>query len=469
MFNYTAGDSRITLDQTAVAAAQANGSLVIDPQRTRPLWFDGRFLAARALEREQDYFLQAQADLGRAAGFGVLHGLQVETPAANSTANDAQTLVIRAGSGTTPAGERVMLPADLTIHLSDLPEEQNLDSQFNLAGRPNEPARTRSGIYALALRPVEFTANPIASYPTSLQGSRTTHDGDIVEATAVTLVPWRGVRNTGNWTNGNSQDASLTRANLARQIFLATGGSSLSSSLLPLAMVSLQRGLIQWIDPYLLRRDTGPQYAGLRLGLTDPATQQAFLQQYDAQLQEVVAARTLSGASASFAATDYFGLLPAFGRFPLASISITSQNTTQTFSQAFFPQQMDVRLGVVPIDEVPALVEDAMSLPPIDLTLPADAYADLSVFALIPVPRAGFTALKNSLPAISPNIILPRVLSFRTPSELLNLYRGSIGIMQATPSQNSPWSNVISSQTFGFFARCRTSPAYVSFATGPVT
>ena len=84
MPNYTQGDTRIVLTQDQVTAAQNNGSLVIDSQRTRPLWFDGRFLAATDLEREQDYFLQRQADLGQAAGFGVIHGLMVGTPPANS-------------------------------------------------------------------------------------------------------------------------------------------------------------------------------------------------------------------------------------------------------------------------------------------------------------------------------------------------------------------------------------------------
>jgi hypothetical protein len=234
-------------------------------------------------------------------------------------------------------------------------------------------------------------------------------------------------------------------------------------------MVSLQRGVINWVDPYLVRRDTGPEYAGLRLGLADPATQQAFLMQYDSQLQETVTTRVTSGLSASFAATEYFQALPPAGRFPLASLSITSSNTSQTFSQAFFPQQLDVRLSVIPVDEIPALVEDSMSLPPIDLTLPANAYADLSVFALIPVPRSGFAALKKSLPTLAPNPTVPQILSFRTPIDLLRLYQGTVTLTQATQNQNSAWTNAIGNQTYGFYIRCRSSPAYVSFSTATVS
>jgi len=463
MLSYTQGDTRITLTQAQVLTAQTNGSLVIDSQCTRPYWFDGRFLAARDLEREQDYFLQRQANLGQAAGFSVIHGLYVDLPPANDPSADGDTVIIRAGQGLTPSGELVLMPSDITIDLSDLPDEQNLDVQFNLASAPNTPARTRSGAYVLALRPVEFTANPIASYPTSIQGTRTTHDGDIVEATAITLVPYPS---PVNWTGGSSQDASHLRAALARQIFLNANPSQLSDALLPLAMIYLQRGVIQWVDPYLVRRDSGPEYSGLRLGLADPAAQRAFLMQYDSMLQETVSTRITSGVSASFAAADYFQALPPAGRFTLASLSISAQATTQTFSQAFFPQQMDVRLSVIPVDEIPALVEDSMALPPIDLTLPANAYADLSVFALIPVPRSGFTALKNSLPTLSPNPTVPQILSFRAPWDLLRLYQGAVTIRLPTPNQNSAWLNAIGNQTYGFYIRNRSSPSYVSFATG---
>jgi hypothetical protein len=459
MIDYTGGDTRLVLTQDQVTAAQSNGSLVIASERSRPYWFDGRFLAARDLQREQNYFLQRQADLGQAAGFGVIHGLQVDLPATN----DAETIIIRAGQGTTPAGELVLMPSDLTVQLSDLVDELNLDSQFNLSQAPNSPSRTRSGLYVLALRPVEFTANPIASYPTSIQGSRTAHDGNIVEATALALVPYP---NPVSWAGASTADAAQQRAALARQIFVSANPTQLSDALLPLAMISLQRGVIQWVDMHLVRRDTGPAYSGLRLGLTDPATQQAYLAQFDSQLQETVAAKTASGLTASFAAADYFQALPPAGRFPLASLSITSNSTTQTFAQAFFPAAMDVRLSVIPVDEISALVSDSMALPPIDLTLPANAYADLTVFALVPVPRAGFAALKNSLPTLAPQVTAPQVLSFRTPTELLGLYRGTISVAQPTQNQNSQWMAAIGTQTYGFFVRARSSPAYVDFTTG---
>ena len=103
-----------------------------------------------------------------------------------------------------------------------------------------------------------------------------------------------------------------------------------------------------------------------------------------------------------FAATDYFHALPPAGRFPLASID------TNAMTQLYFPTQTNVLLSLVPDDELPALIEDSLSLPPIDLTQPASAYADLAVFMLVPAPRAGFVAktpvrLTGALPQVLNN------------------------------------------------------------------
>ena len=83
----------------------------------------------------------------------------------------------------------------------------------------------------------------------------------------------------------------------------AGNAASLPDSVLPLAVVSVQNGAVSWIDAYLVRRDLGPQFNGVRFGLTDPAAQQAFLLQYDTQLQTIVQARQNSGMKANFAAS----------------------------------------------------------------------------------------------------------------------------------------------------------------------
>jgi hypothetical protein len=198
MPSYTQGDTRITLTQAELIAGQNDGSLVIDSQRSRPYWFDGRFLAARDLQREQDYFLQRQADLGQAAGFSVIHGLRVDTPPANSPSSNGDTVIVRAGQGLTPAGELVLLPNDITIDLGDLPDEQNLDVQVQRGFDPQHPGtQSQRSVRSRASASRVHSQSHRRLIPTSIQGTRTTHDGDIVEATAIALVPYPS---PVNWT-----------------------------------------------------------------------------------------------------------------------------------------------------------------------------------------------------------------------------------------------------------------------------
>jgi hypothetical protein len=460
MASYIDGDTRIVLQQpgpdtqpgTDLGIYQGNGSVVLDSRRTRPLWFDGRFLAARDLLREQNYFLLREADLAKSPGFGVTGGLLVDTvPAAGSAS--AGSVVIRAGRGVTPAGELVGIPNDLTVRLANLPEDQSLDVQFGISTLTTAAPRTRTGLYVIGLRPVEFTANPIAAYPTTIGGTVTKHDGDIVAATAVSLVPWPGP--------ASNYGATTRNAALARQIFVTGNAGQLPDSLLPLAMVSLSGGAIEWLDPWLVRREKSSGFTGLRLGLTDAPTQQAYLLQYDSQLQQAVNALVGQKLPARFPATNYFQALPPAGRFPIASID------ADAFTQTFFPPQMDVRLSVIPTDELPALMADAMALPPIDLTLPASAYANITVFALIPVPRQGFAALQAKLPTLPLTSVLPQVLGNRRPIDLLRFYQGAPGIVQASGTDNSPWQATIGSQTYGYYVRRLSAGSSVAFTAPP--
>jgi hypothetical protein len=424
------------------------GAVIQASRRTRPYWFDGRFLAARDMVRDQQFFLQRQRALGRMAGPGVIHGLIVQQSTVANQPPDPETLIIRAGQGITPDGRLVVLPTDLTIRISDIADEENLDVQFGLSTRPTAITRTRSGLYILSLRPVEFSANPITAYPTSLQGSPTTHDGDIVEAAAVSLVPFA--------EPVNNHDANTRNAAAARQIFVAEDTASPSGELLPLAMISIQGNAIEWIDPYLVRRDAGPIGSGLRFGLLDPAAQQAFLMQYDAQLLQAVANLKQKNLPAPFAAIDYFQALPAAGRFPLASIN------TALLTQLYFPQQTDVTLALIAQDELPAVIEDSLSLPPIDLTLAASAYADLSVFLLVPVPRARYATLAATLAPTVLTAALPQVVSPRAPVKLLRFFNGPTLTAAAS---GAGWSQVTQGMIYGYFVRRPSAPIFVT----PVT
>jgi hypothetical protein len=63
MFSPTNGPARETfparerVDSDLLEQMISAGTIIIDNRRRRPLYFDGRFLAARDLTREQNYFL----------------------------------------------------------------------------------------------------------------------------------------------------------------------------------------------------------------------------------------------------------------------------------------------------------------------------------------------------------------------------------------------------------------------------
>ena len=59
--SFTGGSTRSRLKADQVRDLTASGALVLDSRRRRPLYFDGRFLAARDLAREQDYFLDRKS------------------------------------------------------------------------------------------------------------------------------------------------------------------------------------------------------------------------------------------------------------------------------------------------------------------------------------------------------------------------------------------------------------------------
>jgi hypothetical protein len=370
MAQVTSGSAREKIDVAEMVKLER--SVVIDNRRRRPLYFDGRFLAAADLTREQLYFLTRQADLGRAGGFGVVRGLMV-TPG-----DTAGSLHIAAGHGVTPSGSTVLLPDALHISLADITTSQRLDASFGLLELPHESTTTRAGLFLLALRPVEFSANAIAAYPTTMTGNRTVEEGEIIEATAITLIPYPdGGAGLSTWER---------RAHVAREVFLGGGVIGYAQGVLPLAMIAIDHQRVDWVDPYMVRREVGSDHGDvLRLGFAPRALREAHLLQYDNHLRAVVAERTVLGSR--FAATDYFQALPPAGRMPAAAID------GKDFTQIFFPPTVDVDISIIPEDELPALLEESLLLPPIDLTRSAEELDSTAILVLIPVPRAKLRSL----------------------------------------------------------------------------
>lgn len=457
----TLGSNREQLVQLTVNEREqliARGVLAGDPRRWRPRWFDGRFLAASDLQGEQNYFLIRQGDLGRAAGMGVIDGLMVSQAADAGTG--VERLRIEPGQGLTDTGELVVLFDPLVVNPADVPEMQRLDAAFGLQIVPNEPGRTRSGLFVLALRPVEWTANPIGAYPTSLTGTRTVEDGTIVEGVAVSLIPYPG--------QATDETAMRRRARAAREIFVEGRDRGLASGVLPLAMVALRGNIVEWIDPFMVRRETGAERpAGMDFGFGNRALREAHLLQYQRHLADALNAHDDS----PFAASAYLDALPPVGQFPAAALD------ADRLTQRFFPPGIEVELSFIAEDEIPAVIEESLLVPPIDLTVGLDGLSGTGVIVLVPLSRAAFSANRAALP--NWDVDLPRlrpafleIKALATPRELLlsRFFRPSAPA--APPPQEEPWRQLLRNalnERLLWYVRRRHLPIPANVAGTPVS
>jgi hypothetical protein len=417
------------------------GAVIVDQRRRRPRYFDGRFLVAQDLTSEQNYFLARQADLGRAGGFGVIHGFDLSRSGPTG-------LRLTAGHGITPSGELVVLSRTLEIDLADIPASQQLSAAFGLLRRAHEQGGTRSGLYVIAIRPVEFSAHPIASYPTSLEGERRVEDGDLIEGAAITLIPY-GDR-------AGPDELGLRRSAVAREIFVLDQAQGLPASALPLGLLALDRGIIDWVDPYMVRREVGAEHGDiLGMGFAPRALREAHLLQYNRHLDEILAERGAANRSPSFAASEHFQTLPPAGRMPVAAIN------PREFTQTFFPPEVDAELSAIPDDELPALIEDSLLLPPIDLLGEHEHLDATGILVLIPVPRPKIRALKATVRDLVRTLkpAAPGLIARRFPVEALLLRHPGLTLNPpvAQPELvDAAWQGALASAPTLWYVRRRT-------------
>jgi hypothetical protein len=380
-------------------ALLGNSALVLDGQRRRPRYFDGRFLTGADMTRDQDYIRQRQNDVARAAGTGVINGLRVSMTGLPG----GEAIRIEPGHGVTPTGDIVMVTQALTLTPVDLPTVEKLDLAMGLRLQPRQPLGRRTGLFLLTLRAVEFTANPIAAYPTTINGPRQTQDGDVIEATAITLIPWPD-------TSGAATLAEARRA-AARNIFL-NGPQGLPQDALPLAMIALDRGAVAWIDGPMVRREAGSE-TPLQASLASRprALSEAFVLQYQSHLHDVLASRGQAGLAPVFSAAQYFSALPAAGQLPAACVLTDALG----FRQTWFPPAIEADLSFVPHDELPALIEESLALPPIDLLASAADLTGTGVVLLAPVTRDRMRRFDQALANLTASTVTDPGAGVRRP------------------------------------------------------
>jgi len=439
MNNIRTGPAREKVDLAELQKWREKGTIITDDRRRRPLWFDGRFLDARALNAEQGYFLARHSDYGRIAGFGVITGLGVSVHAER-----ARTLVIDAGHGLTPSGAQVVLQEPVTVDLAAVADGQRLDASFGISAIPKASPFNRTGLYIIALRAVEYTGNPIAAYPTHVDSPRTVHDGSVIEATAVTLIPYPD--------SGAGTELEQRRSAIAREIFFEESLKGQPEDVLALGMLALDHGIIKWLDLFMVRREISQREHDIwGLGISPRPLRAAHLRQFSVQLEEL---QKNLGATGRIIASEHFNVLPPAGPMPASGISGTD------FTYSFFPAEMDVELSIVPEDELPALIEDSMLLPPLDLELTGEAQESTSVLVVMPVPRHQFRGLSQSLPTLTRELraAQPGMIAKRKPIVALNQLLSRRLLVPALPevlTADSVWRSELSKQTRLWYLRRR--------------
>ena len=304
-------------------------------------------------------------------------------------ASNSPTLVIEPGIGVTPSGDIVNVDAQTTIAIASLPESAQLDAQLGVKVLPAASAINRSGLFVLALRPIEYSANPTTAYPTTLDGQRTVRDGDIIEATALTLIPYPD--------RAGVENANAKRARVAREIFFDRVRPGVLQDALPLAMLCLDGGALRWLDVYMVRREVGAE-STLAAGLSQRprALLEAWQKQYQDHLDDIETATVQAG----FAAARQFETLPPVGPMPASTLRFEPQLGQLTLLQSYFPPLVDCEFAFIPGDELAALVQDALALPPIDLRASDDDLDHLSILIVAPVTRQELEAHKRSLRSV---------------------------------------------------------------------
>ena len=387
-----------------VQALLGHSALVLDGLRRRPRYFDGRFLTGADLTRDQDYIRQRQADLARAGGVGVVTGLRIGLTGLAS----GQHLTISPGHGVTPQGDLVLVASSRSIAPLDIPSVERLDASLGLRREARLPLGRRTGLFILALRPVEFTANPIAAYPTSITGQRQIEDGDVIEASAITLIPYPN-------TDG-AATLDEARRTVARALFLHEP-HGIPQNALPLAMIAMDRGGIHWIDEAMVRRETGADTPlQVALGASPRARAEAFVVQHRRHLRDVLNDRKVGGLPNAFAAAQYFAALPAAGQLPAASILTDPLG----FRQLWFPPAVNVDLSFVPSDEIAALVDESLALPAIDLLGDPEDLDATGILILAPVTRQRLQRFEQALTALTTKTVADPAQGIRrAPANLL--------------------------------------------------
>ena len=324
----------------------------IDPRLSRTNYFDGRLLKASDLIRDQVYLDERALEIGQALGSGIVRGLDVELL-------DNYRLRVSPGMAIAPSGRVLQLAGQtLEVNLGN----SALITQLN----QGYYRRFKRGLYLVALQYAEVGSDSAEAYPADLASRRSFNFNSFAEGVELTLIPLA--------VPLSHTTEIAARAGLVAEFMQHSGQRpELSDEAVALGLLALEQARPLWLDHGLVRRP-------LRQPGKPDALQQDLAAHYDELLDQVLATRTSGGLTGGFAASQYFNLLPPWGRLPKAAANPVNG------SQTYFPTGYEVSIAPVRRDDLASILAESARLAPINLQRDADA----DIMILVPLSNSEF-------------------------------------------------------------------------------
>ena len=349
---------KVRLDGQIDSAQDQHRDLVLDHERERSHYFDGKLLKAQDLLRDQNYLDARLRQAGRAFGAGIINGLE-------ASMEDGWVKVLP-GSGITPSG----LVLELKDHTLSAPVNNAALRQALNRGRHGY---LNTGLYLLLLSWHEQTSDAIAEvYPRKASIQPQAQPDAYQQGVKLELMPLQ----KGISTN----DELLARAQLANE-FLNFGVEypGMPSDSLPVALIAVRNSRPLWLVNTLVRRN----YRDEREPFADRLRHR---HQYSDLLEDLVFRRHSSQA---FELNRYYSKIPAMGQLPKSFVDPANQ------SFKGFPAHYQMNLVPVREEDISFLMSQTAHLPAVNLR----SRKSENIQVLVPLSNRNYESLVAALEA----------------------------------------------------------------------
>lgn len=337
-------------------------SFVEDPERLARLhYFPGRHLTAHALQREQAIRTRRLGLRGQAVTHGVVSGLELGF---RQVADDA-ILELRPGQALTSSGLDMVVDRTVEVPVASLPfiDPATLETTFERPAAPFvavlllQPGYLEDADLPLALQReagTDFTPGP------RVPEDEVYYQTTVIDASRLVLYPLPDNEPAGGVWQNRAAWSVFNRETQGLEVPWHEVGVAL-------ALCGFYDDLeMAWIDRHAVVRPAGkPRQRVLIQPDFDARTWPARFDQFCAQLGTL---------HEPLPASLLFHFLPPIGLLPKAYLTLANTDDQNAkldrwqLTQRFFPAGYTVDVGVVPLEQLDALLADTLRLQPYDLS-----------------------------------------------------------------------------------------------------